>query len=285
MRLLQQDRRASYDTSSWQPAAHSRGIDALPISESPACLPPMEKMEGEPGRDAKADQVQKTQCKDTTSHCFMRVLIENNTDGSAFRPLHTRCNGRTLTIVFGMILKYQSHVFWDTGQVMGPWQSHRGNGAQRQMWWKTFNDELVGAHIRHKYAPVFFCSANVTGGARDFFPRWVTIEKLVGWSVPACPVVHCWPSSPVVHWCMSSKGRFMRQSSVCRFFKIMRREVPCLPRKVKVDVAKRHACHAKCRGVTGAQAAPQAAPKRATGASPVRWVPRLPRKTKVDVVK
>ena len=85
MRLLQQDRRASYDTSSWQPAAHSRGIDALPISENPACLPPMEKMEGEPGRDAKADQVQKTQCKDTTSHCFMRVLIENNTDGSAFR--------------------------------------------------------------------------------------------------------------------------------------------------------------------------------------------------------
>ena len=32
----------------------------------------MEKMEGEPVRDAKADQAQKTQCKDTTSHCFMR---------------------------------------------------------------------------------------------------------------------------------------------------------------------------------------------------------------------
>ena len=36
----------------------------------------MKKMEGEPGRDAKADQVQKAQCKDTTSHCVMRVLIE-----------------------------------------------------------------------------------------------------------------------------------------------------------------------------------------------------------------
>ena len=83
--------------------AHSRGINALPISENPACLLPMEKMEGEPGRNAKADQVQKTQCKDTTSHCFMRVLIENNTDGSVFRPLHTRCSGCTLTNVFGML--------------------------------------------------------------------------------------------------------------------------------------------------------------------------------------
>ena len=43
----------------------------------------------------------------------------------------------------------------------------------------------------------------------------------------------------------------------------MRREVPRLPRKVKVDVAKRHACHAKCRGVTGAQAAPKRRPSGA----------------------
>ena len=75
---------------------------------------------------AKADQVQKTQCKDTTSHCSMRILIENNTNGSVFRPLYTRCNGCTLTHVFGMLLKYQSHVFWDTGRLMGPWQSHTG---------------------------------------------------------------------------------------------------------------------------------------------------------------
>jgi hypothetical protein len=26
---------------------------------------------------------------------------------------------------------------------------------------------------------------------------------------------------------------------------------PLLPRKTKVDVTKRHACHAKCRGITG----------------------------------
>ena len=55
-------------------------------------------------------------------------------------------------------------------------------------------------------------------------------------------------------------------------------QVPRLPRETKVDVAKCHACHAKCRGVTG----DQSQPKRATRASPV---PRLPRKTKVDVSK
>jgi len=63
----------------------------MPISERPACLSPMEKMEGEPGRDAKADQVQKTQCKDTTSHCFMRVLVESNAEDSVFQPFQTRC--------------------------------------------------------------------------------------------------------------------------------------------------------------------------------------------------
>jgi len=28
-------------------------------------------------------------------------------------------------------------------------------------------------------------------------------------------------------------------------------QAPRLPRKMKVDVTKRHTCHAKCRGVTG----------------------------------
>ena len=58
-------------------------------------------------------------------------------------------------------------------------------------------------------------------------------------------------------------------------------QVPRLPRETKVDVAKCHACHAKCRGVTG----DQSQPKRATRASPVPKVPHLPRKTKVDVYK
>ena len=42
-------------------------------------------------------------------------------------------------------------------------------------------------------------------------------------------------------------------------------EEPRLPRERKADVAKCHACHAKCRGVTG----DQTRPKRATRASPV----------------
>jgi hypothetical protein len=59
---------------------------------------------------------------------------------------------------------------------------------------------------------------------------------------------------------------------------VVDKDVCDLPRETKVDVAKCHACHPKCRGV-GAQTAP----KRATRASPVPQVPRLPRKTKVDV--
>ena len=52
-------------------------------------------------------------------------------------------------------------------------------------------------------------------------------------------------------------------------------QVPCLPRKVTVDVTKCHACHAKCRdhgGKTGT--------KRVTRASPVPYVLRLPRRVR-----
>ena len=65
--------------------------------------------------------------------------------------------------------------------------------------------------------------------------------------------------------------------------------VPRLPRKTKVDVSLRHACHAKCRGVTRDQADPSAppSPMSATPATQneggCEIVPRLPRKTKVDV--
>ena len=71
-------------------------------------------------------------------------------------------------------------------------------------------------------------------------------------------------------------------------------QVPRLPRKPKVDVAKRHACHAKCRGDHGVhrtQARHQSQPS-AISAAPAtqnegrcRQVPRLPRKAKVDVAK
>ena len=86
--------------------------------------------------------------------------------------------------------------------------------------------------------------------------------------------------------------------------------VPCLPRKTTVDVTLCHAlprettvdvrlchaCHAKCRGVTGAQAQPKApkpsprAPPSTICAMPATqndgrcdFAPRLPRETTVDV--
>ena len=58
-------------------------------------------------------------------------------------------------------------------------------------------------------------------------------------------------------------------------------QVPCLPCKTKVHVAKCHPCHAKYRGVTG----DQSGPKRAQARHQVQQVSRLPRKTKVDVTK
>ena len=86
--------------------------------------------------------------------------------------------------------------------------------------------------------------------------------------------------------------------------------MPRLPRETKVDVRLCHACHTKCRGVTGAQARPSAppsaicptpatqnesrcpatqsaaasrAPKPVQARHPVPPAPRLPRETKVDV--
>ena len=88
-----------------------------------------------------------------------RALIENNTDGSVFRPWHTRCNGCTLTHVFRMLLKYQSHAFLGHRTTHGPPHgplaiTHGKYGTQRQVWRKTirkvWNDELIGAHMRHR---------------------------------------------------------------------------------------------------------------------------------------
>ena len=65
--------------------------------------------------------------------------------------------------------------------------------------------------------------------------------------------------------------------------------VPRLPREMNVDVTKCHACHAKCRGVTGDKSGPSAPPSTMS-ATPAtqndrgcQIVPRLPRKTTVDV--
>ena len=61
-------------------------------------------------------------------------------------------------------------------------------------------------------------------------------------------------------------------------------QAPRLPRKTQVDVAERHACHAKRRRRHRRHAQPSG-PKRATRPSPVPEEPRLPRKTKVHVTK
>ena len=68
-------------------------------------------------------------------------------------------------------------------------------------------------------------------------------------------------------------------------------QVPRLPRKVKVNVTKCRACHAKCRGAPGDQAGPSA-PHSTMSTTPATWnegechqVPRLPRETKVNVTK
>ena len=72
-------------------------------------------------------------------------------------------------------------------------------------------------------------------------------------------------------------------------------QVSRLPREMKVDVTKCHACHAKCRGVTWrlkcAQARHQSQPS-AISAMPVtqneggcHQLPHLPHETKVDVTK
>ena len=69
------------------------------------------------------------------------------------------------------------------------------------------------------------------------------------------------------------------------------RQAPHLPYKVKVDVAKCHACHTKSNSGTGNQAHQQSQPS-ATSANPAtqherpcRQAPHLPCKVKVDVAK
>ena len=88
-----------------------------------------------------------------------------------------------------------------------------------------------------------------------------------------CHQVSCLP-----RWWMS---RLPRNSGAASAMRTTRNEegwhqVPRVPCKAKVDVAKFHACQAKWRGASG----DQSAPKHAARASPVPQVPRLPRKTK-----
>ena len=67
-------------------------------------------------------------------------------------------------------------------------------------------------------------------------------------------------------------------------------QAPRLPRKVKVDVARCHACHAKSGGVTGNQARHQSQPSAISAtlatqsAGRCHQVPRQPHKVKVSGV-
>ena len=224
--------------------------------------PSLSSAHGEDGRGiwphAKADQVQKTQCKDTTSHCFMRILIENNTNGSVFRPLYTRCSGCTLTHVFGMLLKYQSHVFWDTGRLMGPWQSHTGRMGLDRCEGKLFGQSETTSSLALTYTictGLFWQCQRHLRHAR-FLPtgqyRDLPIQ-LVGWSVPASLP----RKVPRRHGRLTVTTRATRPNPVPQVPRLPGeneggcRQVPRLPRETKVDVAKCHACHAKCCGVTG----------------------------------
>ena len=95
------------------------------------------------------------------------------------------------------------------------------------------------------------------------------------------------PSSmPACRW-MSPRARPATESEGgCRQVR--------LPRQWTIDVAKSHACHTKCPGVTGGDQARHRTQPSATTAMPrlprkrkvdVTKCPRLPRKTKVDVTK
>ena len=87
------------------------------------------------------------------------------------------------------------------------------------------------------------------------------------------------PSAPPSAICPTTATQ---SDSRCKF-------VPRLPRETIVDVSLCHACHAKCRGVTGDQIRPSAPPS-AISATPAMQndgrceiVPRVPREPKVDV--
>ena len=81
-------------------------------------------------------------------------------------------------------------------------------------------------------------------------PRWM--------SPSATPATHSAAASPATN---AVQARHQSQASAIRAGGC--HQVPHLPRETKVDVAKCHACHAKCRGVTGDQCSPSAPPEPA----------------------
>ena len=72
-------------------------------------------------------------------------------------------------------------------------------------------------------------------------------------AISATPATQSAAASPVTN---PVQARHQSQPNALSATPATRNEGGCdqaqrLPRKTKVDVTKRHACHAKCRGVTG----------------------------------
>ena len=116
--------------------------------------------------------------------------------------------------------------------------------------------------------------ATPNDGGCEFVPRPPRESKVDVTKCHAChakcrgvPGAQAGPSAPPSAICPTPA---MQNDGGCKF-------VPRLPRETRVNVTKCHACHAKCRGVPGAQAGPSAPPS-----DPVPSVPRLPRQTTVD---
>ena len=147
---------------------------------------------------------------------------------------------------------------------------------------------VTGAQGGPSAPPSAICPTPATqnDGGCDFVPRLPRETKV---DVRLCHACHAkcrgvtgaqaGPSAPPSAICPTPATQ---NDSGCDF-------VPCLPRETKVDVRLCHACHAKCRGVTGAQAGPSAPPSAICPTPATQndggcdFVPRLPRETKVDV--
>ena len=147
---------------------------------------------------------------------------------------------------------------------------------------------VTGAQAGPSAPPSAICPTPATqnDGGCDFVPRLPRETKV---DVRFCHACHtkcrgvtgaqAGPSAPPSAICLTPATQ---NDGGCDF-------VPRLPRETKVDVRLCHACHAKCRGVTGAQAGPSAPPSAICPTPATQndggcdFVPRLPRETKVDV--
>ena len=91
------------------------------------------------------------------------------------------------------------------------------NAKQRETW----TDFKLGTHTRHKYAPVFFVSAKVICGARDFFPPWVKIQLSIhgtsGWPMPSFAAMPATSMNDFSVSCWSQRNSCRSQTNPSKF--------------------------------------------------------------------